>query len=307
MTEVDIQNMVKVPVAVAEDLVKIIRLLAMTGKKVFLNHLYEPLDFGNWKRRASNETPRKLMERMDRALEDASAVHTIGPLGKRLISSAMNESLSALGDSCIFFLEKMQQHSKISGSREAVEFVRLVHDPLMDFHAMHRERSEKIFEEGLRDISVDDLKEAFQPVDLDRYRMKVELQREALNLIQKITVANRNDDVARCRKLIAAYLIKYGDTENNNRDQVEKIIHAFQQRDASFRSSLEDHIATQLFYDIQKSISQGDLKRTIMGIRKYAHIFEGNPDIRYYTDIDALEQKLYKIITAKDLWKELKK
>ena len=44
-----------------------------------------------------------------------------------------------------------------------------------------------------------------------------------------------------------------------------------------------------------------------MGIRKYAHIFEGNPDIRYFNEIDVLEQKLYRLISEKDMWRELKK
>ncbi|MEQ9367012.1 MAG: hypothetical protein RIF32_22450 [Leptospirales bacterium] len=307
MTTVDLQSMVKVPVAVSEDLVKIIRLLAMTGKKLFLKHLYEPLDYGGWKRRASNETARKLMERMDRALADPTAVHTIGPLGKRLISSAMNESLSALGDSCIFFLERMPMHSKISTSREAIDFVQILHEPLTEFNQLHRNRSERIFEEGLQNISADDLKQAFQPVDLDRYKIKVEMQRQAVSLFHKIVIANRNDDLPRCRKLIAAYLIAYGDQENNNREEVEKLIDAFQERDETFRFSVMENIAINLYYDIQKSITQGDLRRTIMGIRKYAHVFEGNPEIRYFNEIDGLEQKLYKIISAKNMWGELKK
>ena len=299
--------MVKVPVAVSEDLVKIIRLLAMTGKKLFLKHLYEPLDYGGWKRRASNETARKLMERIDRALSDAPAVPTIGPLGTRLISSETTESLSALGDSCIFFLERMPMHSKISTARESIEFVQIVHDPLIEFHKLHQDRSAKIFEEGLKNITEDELKEAFQPIDLDRYKIKIEMQRQALSLFHKIVIASRNDDLARCRKLIAAYLIAYGDQENNNRDEVEKLIDAFQARDNTFRISLLENIAINLYYDIQKSITQGDLKRTIMGIRKYAHIFEGNPDIRYFNEIDVLEQKLYRLISEKDMWRELKK
>lgn len=299
--------MVKVPVAVSEDLVKIIRLLAMTGKKIFIKHLYEPLDFGGWKRRANNETPRRLMERMDKALADASAVHTTGPLGKRLISSAMNDSLSALGDSCIFFLERIPMHSKVSTSREAIDFVSMLHDPLNDFHQMHQDRSARIFEEGLQNISEDDLKEAFQPIDLDRYKIKVEMQRQAVSLFHKIQIASRNDDLPRCRKMIAHYLIAYGDQEQNNRDEVERLIDAFSEREPAFRASLMESIAINLYFDIQKSITQGDLKRTIMGIRKYAHIFEGDPATRYFNEIDVLEQKLYALITAKDMWSELKK
>jgi hypothetical protein len=298
--------MVKVPVAVSDDLVKIIRLLAMTGKKLFLKYLFQPLDYAGWKRRASNETTRKLMERIDRALTEDSAVHTIGPLGKRLISAAMNESLSALGDACIFFLERMPMHSKISTARESLEFVQILYPPLNEFHGIHKNRSERIFEEGLQNISDNDLKMAFQPVDLDRYKIKVEMQRQAVDLFHRIVIANRNEDLARCRKLIAAYLIAYGDQANNNRDEVDKLIDALEKRDDGFRQALLDNIAINLYYDIQKSITQGNIKRTIMGIRKYAHIFEGNPDIRYFNEIDGLEQKLYRLISEKDLWNDLK-
>ena len=84
---------------VAEDLVKIIRLLAMTGRRMFVQHLQEPLDYGGWKRRASNEVPRKLMDRIDRAMRDRASIHTVGPLSKRLISQSMHEGLSTVGDS----------------------------------------------------------------------------------------------------------------------------------------------------------------------------------------------------------------
>ena len=166
MTTVDVRTMSKVPMTVAEDLVKIIRLLAMTGRRMFIQHLLEPLDYGGWKRRASNEVPRKLMDRIDRAMRDRASIHTVGPLSKRLISQAMHEGLSTVGDACIFFLEKMSQSSVVSASKEAVEFVQTVYDPLSKFRDIHQNRSEQIFESSLANISTADLKEAFQPVDL---------------------------------------------------------------------------------------------------------------------------------------------
>ncbi|MCP5484713.1 MAG: hypothetical protein H7A22_04195 [Spirochaetales bacterium] len=298
--------MSKVPMTVAEDLVKIIRLLAMTGRRMFVQHLQEPLDYGGWKRRASNEVPRKLMDRIDRAMRDRASIHTVGPLSKRLISQSMHEGLSTVGDSCIFFLEKMSQSSVVSASKEAVEFVQTIYEPLSKFRDIHQNRSEQIFEDSLANISTADLKEAFQPVDLGKHKIKVEVQRQALQLFQKIKYANKDEDLPRCLKLIAAYLIKYGDAENNNREEVDRLIEAFQTKDENFKQALEDNIAINLFYTIQKSITEGDLKRTIEGIRKYAHIFEGNPDVKYFQEIDVLEQKLYRLITAKDLWKELK-
>ena len=200
----------------------------------------------------------------------------------------------------------MSQSSVVSASKEAVEFVQTIYEPLSKFRDIHQNRSEQIFEDSLANISTADLKEAFQPVDLGKHKIKVEVQRQALQLFQKIKYANKDEDLPRCLKLIAAYLIKYGDAENNNREEVDRLIEAFQTKDENFKQALEDNIAINLFYTIQKSITEGDLKRTIEGIRKYAHIFEGNPDVKYFQEIDVLEQKLYRLITAKDLWKELK-
>ena len=211
MVPAEVRHLTKVPVVLAEDLVKIIRLVAMTGRKAFITYLYEPLDFGGWKRRASAEQPRKLMERIHRALDDQNSIHTIGPLGKRLVSASMHDSLAAVGDGCIFFFEMMPVHRLISASREAVELVQILYDPLMQFRDIHQNKSEKIFEDALSSVSDDDLKNAFQPVDLDKYKIKVKLQAEAVALLEKIKIANRNNDMTRCRKLIAAYLIAYGD------------------------------------------------------------------------------------------------
>lgn len=298
--------MSKVPVTVADDLIKIIRLLAMTGRKPFTLHLYEPLDYAGWKRRAGNETARKLMERADRSMKSESHVHTVGPQCKRLISQAMHENLSALGDGSIFFLEKMQQSTPVSATKEAIEFVRIIHDPLCEFQDMHRNRSEQIFEESLQNLTTGDLREAFAPVDLGKRKIKVELQRQAVELFHKIKYASKDDDLNRCRKLIAAYLIKHGDHENNNREEIEGMIDALQNRHGGFRQALEDSMAIELYYGIQRSITAGDIKNTIIYIRKYAHIFQGNPDVKYFHEIDSLEQKLYHLISAKDLWDELK-
>ena len=53
-------------------------------------------------------------------------------------------------------------------------------------------------------------------------------------------------------------------------------------------------------------ITDNDLKKTIRAIRKYAFLFEGNPETPFFEPIDRLERHLYAIIREKDLWKELK-
>lgn len=306
MTPRELDKIAKVPAETAEDLIKVIRLLAMTGKRLFLNHLFTPLDFKGWKRRPGSETVRRLMEHIDRALSQPGSIHTAGPLARRMISAALNDSLSALGDASIFFLDRMQRSSRVAASPDAIDFVQTVYPPLIEFRDMHQLQSEQLFAEGLQALSQEDLREAFRPIQLGRHTELVEVQRQAINLFHRIKLAAQKDDFERCIKLISHYLINYGDQENNNRDEVERLISALSQRAEGFRSSLEERIAINLFYEIQNSIAANDLRRTIRAIRKYAHIFQGEPGIRYFHEIDKLEQWLYALITEKDLWKELK-
>lgn len=306
MSYSDSRMMTKVPVSMADDLIKIVRLLALTGRKVFINYLFEPLDYAGWKRRATNEQSRKLMDRIDKAALDETASHTVGPLARRMVSASMNENLSAVGDCVIFFLEKMQQYAAVACMPEAIEFVKVLHKKLENFSKAHQSQNLQLFETGLQSLDATDFKKAFQPVDLGKHKIKVTMQRQAMDLFNKIKIASTNDDMERCRKMIGAYLVKYGDQEENNREEVDQLIHAFQKREPAFQKNLEDNIAINLFYQIQTSIAQGDLKKTIIGIRKYAHIFQGNPEVRYFNEIDELEGKLYKIITDRDLWEELK-
>ena len=305
--ENEIRQLSKVPLVLADDLIKTIRLLAMTGKKLFHQHLFEPIDYAGWELKNSNINSRTLMERINQACEREESVHTAGPLGKRLISVALTENLSAIGDSSIFFLEKMTQFSQIATTREAIEFVKIIFPALKEFGDAHKNKSELLFEESLKNLSQDDFKSAFAPVDLGKQNVKIHVQREAYILFEKIKSANLRDDIARCRKLISAYLIKFADQEDNNRDEVEKLISAFEKKEEGFRRQVQDVMALALYYQIIGGITEGDLKKAIRGIRKYAFIFQGDPDNLYFLEIDNLEKKLYAIIKEKDLWKELKK
>ncbi|MCB1172881.1 MAG: hypothetical protein KDK39_04920 [Leptospiraceae bacterium] len=306
MKAIDPKTMTKVPVATADDLIKAVRLMAMTGRRVFTRFLFDPLDYANWKRRATNEQSKKLMQRIEAAVHDSGAQHTVGPFARRMISASMHESFSALGDASIFFLEKMQQFVFVATLAESLDFVRVLYQPARQFLEQQQNQNAELFASSLDSLSAIDFKAAFQPIDLGKHKIKIEIQRQAMDLFHKIKIANANDDPERCRKLIGAYLIKYGDQENNNRNEVESLIEAFQKKDPQFRSNLESNIAVNLYYTIQTSIAQGNIQQTIAGIRKYAHIFQGNPSIQYFYEIDGLEKKLYDIITARDLWQELK-
>lgn len=300
-------NLRKVPVPLAEDLIKTIRLLALFGRKMFVIYLFQPLDEAGWKRNPANDPARKMLERIKTASAETTAIHTIGPLSKRLISQALNETLSMTGDASIFFLEKMMEHNQAAISREAIEFVQIIEPSLAKFQKIYQEKSSVLFSEALQKMSPADFKNAFAPIDLGRSQIRVEMQQEAAILFNKIQIAKRNDDMPRCRKLIAHYMVTNADQEDNSMEQVRELVTAFEKRNPGFRAELEDFIAISLHYQAVSSITQGDIKSAIRSIRKYAHIFQGNPEVKYHMEIDRMESKLYDIITEKGLWSELKK
>lgn len=297
----------KVSLVLAEELVKYIRLLAKTGRGKFRKYLYDPLDYAGWKLEHSNEKISKLMERISRGAEDTNSLHTVPPLCKRLVSVAMSENLSALGDSAIFFLIQMQIHTSVSTSVEARQFTQIIQWPLKEFYELHESSSFELFEEALGNLTRDEIKRALAPVDLGRHQIKVKMQNEALELFGRIRLASKKEDFVRCRKLIAAYMIRFAEQADNNEQEVNQLITALTRKRESFRVELNDAIAIELYYKIIAGITENDLARTIRAIRRYALIFRGDDQIRYYYEIDKLEKPLYQLIREKDLWEELKR
>lgn len=297
----------KVPVAVAESLIKTIRILAQTGRSHFKKYLFEPLYFAGWKVDYSVESSNRMMERMERASKSPSSIHTIAPHCKRMISRAITEGYSSVGNGAIFFLEKIAKHHQVSIAEESLLFVRIIQPPLETFQKLQNNRSTELFEESLKSFSNDQIKNAMAPVELGRQKIMVQVKDEARILFHRIKRANARQDLADCRKLISSYLIKYGDQEDNNRDEIEGLIEAFQRREPSFRKDIHDYMAINLYYQITRGITEGDLKKTIAAIRKYAFIFQGDPGTLYFQEIDRLESKLYAIIREKGLMDELKR
>ncbi|MCE9599400.1 MAG: hypothetical protein K8S54_15655 [Spirochaetia bacterium] len=303
----DLRSLRKVPVPVAEDMIKVVRILAMTGRKTFVTYLWEPLREAGWRRAPAADTAKRMTDRIEVSAQEPSAVHTVAPLCKRLISQSLNETLSSVGDATIFFLGKMTEHTKVSTAPEAIDFVQVLLPKLDQFKHVYQNRSNELFTQGLQAMTPDDFKKAFAPVDLGKTQIKIEIQQEAAILFNKIQVANRNDDLPRCRKLIAHYMVQHADREDNNMSHVREVVGAFEKRYPGFNAELEEFMAISLHFQIVTAITQADIKKAIQGIRKYAHIFQGNPEVRYHLEVDRMEGKLYEIITEKGLWEELKK
>ncbi len=300
-------NKLKVPVATAQELIKDIRLLAMCGKTQFRKYLYDPLLDAGWYSDQPLQNRRKLIERIKRDSADPAYLHTIAPRCKKLISAAMDESLAALGESSIFFLEKMQMHTAVSSCIESIEFEETLTPPLAEFSKANSEKSEELFTEAVLEAEAEDIKIALEPVKLANDTEKIKLDSEIRRLYENILIASQYQNIPKCRKLLSTYIIRYSDNEDYARNDVEKLTKAMNNRAPGFEEELRNTIAIDLYYRITQGVLNGDIGSTITAIRKYGYIFEGDSTARYFFDIDRLERILYKMISEKGLWDGLKK
>ncbi len=297
----------KVPVIKAQELIKDIRLLAMCGKTQFRKYLYEPLHDAGWHTEQSGQNRHKLIERIKRDSADPAYLHTIAPRCKKIISAAMDESLAALGESSIFFLEKMQMHTAVSSCIESIEFEETLSPPLSEFSKINNEKSEELFSEAVHDAEAEDLKVALEPVKLANDTEKIKLDSEIRRLYENILIASQYQNIPKCRKLLSSYIIRYSDDEDYARSDVDKLTMAMNNRAPGFEDDLKNNIAIDLYYRITQGVLKGDISSTITAIRKYGYIFEGDSTARYFFDIDRLERILYGMISEKGLWDGLKK
>ncbi len=294
-----------VPPALSQELIKMIRLAATTGRSVFKKYLMDPLRDADWKAGTQLETSGHMMERLENAARNPSAVHTTGPLGKRFIARAMEEGESSVGNALLFFLGLMQNHVRVAATAEANELVRIIETPLRRFQKIQNEKAEQVFSENLESYSAEEIARAFSPVLLSDSPGRVHLQENVSRLLNQIVMASKSGDLPRCRRLISEYMIRYSDDSRYDHDSIDKIVIALENRESGFRASLYKFIAIELYYSITRNISQGKIPGTIQAIRKYAHIFQGNPESLYFYEIDKMERILYRMIESRNLWKEI--
>ena len=297
----------KVPVTHAQELVKTIRLLAKRGRDPFTRYLYTPLAHAGWQSSQHEQSVRKLMERIALESEEQSYLHTIAPRCKRLVSYAMEENLSVLGDASIFFLEKMQMHTAISASPESIEFSSIITEPLSEFQKDNSNMSETLFKEALCGVDTNILKSALEPIRLQSEAEKVRIDTEIKRLYDNILIASKYNNLPKCRKLLSNYIISYSDNEDYSRQDVDRLTDALEKRTEGFGQELKQMIAIELYYRITQAVLHSDISGAVQGIRKYGYIFEGAPDTMHFFDIDRLERILYQMITEKKLWNDLKK
>jgi hypothetical protein len=296
----------KVPTTLAQEYIANIRLLAQSGAVAFSRYLYEPLQYAGWSLDQQGQSARKLMERIEIEAKDPSFLHTIAPKCKRVIMCAMREKLSILGESAVFFLGKMQLHAKISSSPESIEFVEILKEPLSEFQKRTIEKSGTLFKAAIAHIGQEALQSAMEPVRLDSSAEKVKLDGEIKRLYDNILIASKYNNIPKCRKLLSNYIMRYSDSEDYAKTDVDRLIDAMDKRDEGFAADLKEVIAIELYYKITQGVLDGNVAAAVQGIRKYGYIFEGNAATKYFYDIDKLERILYQMITEKEMWEDLK-
>jgi len=306
-TKGSMEDKIKPRPGYALEMVKNIRILALNGKNNFRKYLFNPLYEAGWYNDTNRHSTAKLIEKMKEQSADPSFVHAIAPQCKRLVCFAMAEGYSALGNCTIFFLEKIQWDQQVAQSNESIEFTGIITPPLNEFMQLNSENNEKLFTEAVSSAQKDDILTAFEPVKLSSGSGKVKLDSEIKRLYNNIQIASSYQNIPRCMKLLSTYIIQYGDTDDYAKEDVEKLINAMTKREPGFDAELKNTMAIDLYYRIRKSVHDGDISTTIQAIRKYGYIFEGDSSAKHFYDIDRFERILYKIITEKGLWKELKK
>ncbi len=300
------ETKLKVPAALAQEYITTVRLLAQSGKGAFTRYLYDPLQNAGWINDSTGQGARRQMERIDIEAKDPSFLHTIAPKCKRVIMCAMEESLPVLGESVIFFFNKMQVHTKISSSPEAVQFIDILHNPFKSFQTHTAEKSGSLFKEAISRIDDRTLQSALEPVKLGTSADKVKLDSEIKRLYDNIFLASKYNNIPKCRRLLSNYIIRYSDDEEYAKDNVDRLVEAMNKRNQGFADGLKEAIAIELNYRITQGVLNGDVAAAVRGIRKYGYIFEGNSDTKFFYEIDKLERILYQMITEKKMWDVLK-
>lgn len=293
----------RVSLTLAQELARYIRLLALRGKKLFIHFVYDPLSYAGYPTAEVSENVLRLTEKISQSLKSQAAGLDLKI--RLLISRAMRESLSALGDSLLFLLENSARYPLLASNPELLRIVNILGPSLYEFMQKQKEKDVHDFETRLNQISFEEAQKTLESISLGKSISRADLDHRIRALYTQISLAARKDDLNRCLRLLGDYMIRYGDDESYQEAEVKKILDALKKRDANFENYVKDYISVQLYYLISKSISQGDLKQAVAGIRKYAHIFQGDPNVRFYYEIDRMERVMYKIIKEKNLWKEL--
>jgi len=135
-------------------------------------------------------------------------------------------------------------------------------------------------------------------VNLDRSK-KAGLSKNASKLFDFIIKAEKQNDLVRCRRLISDYIIENCGIEDNNFEQVYRVIERLNKQNKNFETEINDSIAIVLYYDLIEGITSNNLKKAINAIRGYALIFKGDENTMHFYRVDSLEKKLYTIFEKK--------
>lgn len=137
-------------------------------------------------------------------------------------------------------------------------------------------------------------------------------QREALNaeareLYNRIELAYARGDETQLSYLLAQFTGRFCNfPEVAFRSEVDDIIDKIVGDNATFRKDMRSRLAVRLFQAIARAVEKADIKTAVRGITTYVITFQDDLDLPYRSELDNIEEKMYRFIEKHNLWHRVK-
>ncbi|AFM12995.1 hypothetical protein [Turneriella parva] len=137
-------------------------------------------------------------------------------------------------------------------------------------------------------------------------------QRQALNaeareLYNRIELAYARGDEAQLSYLLAQFTGRFCNfPEVAFRAEVDEIIDKIVADNAAFRHDMRSRLAVRLFQAIARAVEKTDIKTAVRGITTYVITFQDDLSLPYRSELDAIEEKMYRFIERHNLWHRVK-
>jgi len=129
------------------------------------------------------------------------------------------------------------------------------------------------------------------------------LNGEADELYAKIEHAYARGDETNLSYLLAQFTGRFCNfPEVLHRDDVDAIIEKITHDNAGFRKDMRARLAVRIFQSIAKSAEKGDIKMAVRGITTYIITFQDDLELPYRSELDHIEERLYRFIEQHNLW-----
>jgi hypothetical protein len=285
--------------------VRIIKNLASRGRSVYLDYLIRPL--ASW----SDEVPEQGLDKLIRLLQHEKRKYNSDDLPvmfkKTIIKSvaSIQPDLSLTGNLCLDFLHEMRHRYEVSSSREAHQFVKILHEPFSIFSDKEFRRMNSKFREEVSSSDPGEIQEllALQRTAGDASTKEKE---QARRLISAITEGMESKMISELKKEVVAYLLKIATPSAPElHAEIDPLLTKIELNHPGFIKEVYDSAAIYIYHEIIKSIRENNLKRAVALIAQYAVLFRGNPSTPNALEVGSFEKILFDLIEKKKLWDRL--